>query len=60
MRDTEREAETQAEGEADSMQGARRGTPGSFPGLKGGAQPLSHSGVPILYFKKRLKQFNGS
>ena len=49
MRDREREAETQAEGEeAGSMQGARLnpGTPGSHPGLKAGAKPLSHPGIP--------------
>ena len=50
MRDTQREAETQAEGEAGSMQGARCGTrsrdPGSHPGPKADAQPLSHPGAP--------------
>ena len=48
MRDIE--AETQAEGEAGSLQGARCGTGswimGSRPEPKGGAQPLSHPGVP--------------
>ena len=34
----EREAVTQAEGEAGSLQGARRGTPGSRPGPKAGAK----------------------
>ena len=33
-RHRQREAETQAEGEAGSMQGARRGSPESRPGLK--------------------------
>ena len=54
MRDTEKEAETQAEGEAGSMQEAHVGlnprTPGSRPGRKGGAQPLSHPGVPVQGF----------
>ena len=53
MREREREAEAQAEGEAGSMQGARRGTrfqiPGSRPGPKADAQPLSHPGVPPLF-----------
>ena len=44
MRDTDREAETQAEGEAGSMQG-----PQSCPGLKAGAQLLSHQGVPSIF-----------
>ena len=52
MIDTERERgrETQEEGEADSMPGARRGldlgTPGSRPGPKAGAKPLSHPRIP--------------
>ena len=55
MRDTEIEAETQAEGgEAGSMQGAQCGTrswdPGSRPGPKADAQPLSHPGVLQNYF----------
>ena len=45
----------EAEGEAGCMQGARcgldPGTPGSCPGLKAGAQPLSHPGVPVIHFK---------
>ena len=48
---TEREAETQAEGEASSMQGAQHGldpgSPGSHPGPKAGAKPLSHPGCPV-------------
>ena len=56
MRDTERGAETQAEGEASSMQGARRGTPGSCPEPKADAHPLSHPGCPVIkYFLKRKK-----
>ena len=52
MRDMQREAETQAEGEAGSMQGARLdpGTPGSCPGPKAGAKPLSHPGIPLIIF----------
>ena len=52
MRDTEREreAETQAEGDAGSMQeadvGLNPGTPGSHPGPKASAKPLSHPGIP--------------
>ena len=49
-REREREAEIQAEGEAGSLQGAGRRTrfqdPGSCPGLKAGAKPLSHPGIP--------------
>ena len=52
MRETE--AETQAEGEAGSMQGADVAldprTPGSHPGPKAGAKPLSHPGVPFFIF----------
>ena len=54
MRDTQREAETQTEGEAGSMQkpdvGLDSGTPGLHPGLKVGAEPLSHSGIPRSRF----------
>ena len=50
MRDTQREAERQAEGEAGSMQepdvGLDPGPPGSGPGPKAGAKPLSHPGIP--------------
>ena len=49
-----REAETQAEGEGGSLQGTQWGThprtPGSRPGSKADAQPLSHPGVPSFYF----------
>ena len=49
----EREAETQAEGEAGSMHqepdvGFNPGSPGSCPGLKAGAKPLHHPGIPSL------------
>ena len=27
------------------------GTPGSCPGLKAGAKPLSHPGIPLSYFE---------
>ena len=60
MRDREREgeAETQAEGEAGSMQEhdvrLDPGTPGSRPGPKAGAKPLSHPGIPHEII---LKQF---
>ena len=46
----EREAETQAEGEAGSSRepdvGLDPRTPGSGPGPKAGAKPLSHPGIP--------------
>ena len=50
-REREREAETQAEGEAGSMHresdvGFDPGSPGSHPGPKAGAKPLSHPGIP--------------
>ena len=50
----EREAETQAEGEAGSMHrepdmGFDPGSPGSRPGLKAGAKPLRHPGIPLKY-----------
>ena len=47
----EREADTYAEGEAGSMQGPDPGSPGSRPGPKADAKPLSHPGIhsfPIL------------
>ena len=51
---TKREAETQAEGEAGSMQRAHCGTQswilGSCPEPKADTQPLSHLGVPLLFF----------
>ena len=47
MRDAEREAEIQAEGEAGSLQGGLDPrTPGSPPGPKADAPPLSHLGIP--------------
>ena len=57
MRDTQREAETQAEGEAGMHDvgltrsrepdvGPNPGTPGSCPGPKAVAKPLSHPGIP--------------
>ena len=50
MTDREREAETQAEGEAAPCREPHVGldprTPGSRPGPKAGAKPLSHPGVP--------------
>ena len=62
-REREREAETQTEGEAGPMQGAGRGTwswdlilglnpetPGSHPGPKAVAKPLSHPGIPMHLF----------
>ena len=46
IHEKEREAETQAEGEAGSMLGLDPGTPGSCPGPKADAEPLSHPGIP--------------
>ena len=51
MRATEREAETQAEFEKQAPcrepdMGLDPGPPGSGPGLKAGAKPLSHLGCP--------------
>ena len=48
----ERETETQAEEEAGSMHrepdvGFDPGSPGSRPGLKAGAKPLHHPGIPL-------------
>ena len=62
MRDTQREAETQTEGEAGSMQGAQRGTrsqdPRIMPWAEGSAKPLSHPGVPtIFYMRKAILNF---
>ena len=53
-REREGEAETQAEGEAGSMHrepdvGFNPGSPGSRPGLKAGAKPLRHPGIPTIY-----------
>ena len=57
-RQREIEAETQAEGEAGSMQkpdmGLNPGTPGSHPGLKAGAKPLSHPGIPCVFIVKTM------
>ena len=51
MRNREREADTQAEGEAGSVRepdaGLDPGTPGSRPGPKAGAPPLSPTGAPV-------------
>ena len=55
MRETHREAETQAEKEKQAPcrepdVGLNPRTPGSYPGPKADAQPLSHPGIPILVF----------
>ena len=52
---THTEAETQAEGEAGSLHwepdvGFDPGSPGSRPGPKAGAKPLSHPGIPYTDF----------
>ena len=48
MRDTERERqrEKQAQGREPDV-GIDPGTPGSHPGPKAGAKPLSHPGIPL-------------
>ena len=56
MRDTERERQRhrQREKQAPCREpdvGLNPGSPGSHPGLKGGAKPLSHPGCP------RIKNF---
>ena len=53
QREAETQAETQAEGEAGSMHrepdvGFDPGSPGSRPGLKAGAKPLRHPGIPLF------------
>ena len=55
----EREAETQAEGEAGSMyrepdMGFEPRSPGSCPGLKAGAKPPRHPGIPDFGFLRQL------
>ena len=60
MRQRERrEAETQAEGEAGSMRkpdvGLDPGSPGSHPGPKADAQPLSHPGVPESWVLRDIR-----
>ena len=50
MRDREREAETQREKQAPCRKpdmGLDPGSPGSHPGPKARAKPLSHPGIPI-------------
>ena len=62
MRDTEGEGEDRHTGRRrsrlptgslmwDSILGLNPGTPGSHPGLKVGAKPLSHPGVPSITLK---------
>ena len=53
MRDTQKEKQRHRQREkqapcGDPHVGLDPGTPGSYPGLKGGAQLLSHPGVPCL------------
>ena len=55
MRDTQREKQRhrQREKQAPCREpdaGLDPRTPGSCPGLKAGAKPLSHPGVPAFYF----------
>ena len=54
MRDTQREAEREKQAPCREPDvGLNPGSPGSRPGLKAGAKPLSHSGCPYSVFKKR-------
>ena len=50
MRDRERGRDTGRGRSRESDVGLDPGTPGSHPGPKGGAQPLSHPGVPAVFF----------
>ena len=61
MREREREAETQAEGEAGSTPdvGLDPRTPGSRPGPKAGAKPLSHPEIPHRYKYKEKRRKEG-
>ena len=57
MRDTQRERQRHRQREKQAPRrepdvGLDPGTPGSHPGLKAGAQPLSPAGVPISYSGK--------
>ena len=59
MRDTQRERQRhrQREKQAPCREphvGLGPGTPGSHPGPKAGARPLSHPGIPVLYLKAIL------
>ena len=62
MTDIQREAETQAEEEVEEKQapfrepdvGLKPGSPGSCPGPKAGAKPLSHPGIPLSLISKSL------
>ena len=52
MRDTEKERQRHRQKEKQAPRrkpdaGLHPGTPGSCPGLKAGAKPRSHSGIPI-------------
>ena len=57
MRDTERERGRDRQGEEKQAPcrepdaGLDPMTPGSHPGPKAGAKPLSHPGIPTLWFK---------
>ena len=57
MRDRERERERQRHRQKEKQAPCRKPdvgldpeTPGSHPGLKAGAKPLSHPGVPLFLF----------
>ena len=57
MRDTQRERERQGHRQKEKQAPCREpdvgldpGTPGSRPELKADAQPLHHSGIPVLGF----------
>ena len=55
MRERERQRHRQREKQAPCREpdvGLDPRTPGSCPGLKAGAKPLSHPGIPIFFFFK--------
>ena len=58
MRDTEKQRQRQREEKKapcrEPNAGLNPGTPGSHPELKIGAQPLSHPGIPGLFFVRPL------
>ena len=57
MRDTERERQRQRHRQREKEAPCREPdvgldprSPGSRPGLKAGAKPLSHPGIPLLFY----------
>ena len=55
MRGTERERQRQKQAPCSEPDvGLDPGTPGSRPGPKAGAKPLSHPGIPLLLLLEKL------